>query len=119
MTQDAIAAFIAELKEAFPGTKTAVDGSQTLVRLPAVAFPRGCRPEETEALVVLRAGANPELYIKVIPSRPDGGTPRSTGATTIAGESWCTFSFNLAWDAGRHSAEQFVYGRLGRFALNE
>lgn len=119
MTEEAIATFVAELKGAFPGAKKAVDGSQTLVRLPAVAFPRGCRPDETEALVVLRAGANPELYVKVIPNRPDGGTPRSTGTTTIAGESWCTFSFNLAWDAGHHTAEQFVYGRLGRFARNE
>lgn len=119
MTQDAIDLFVAELKRAFPDVKTATDGSQTLVRLPVVTFPRGCRPSETEALVVLRPGANPELYVKVIPSRSDGGTPRSTGTTTIAGESWCTFSFNLAWDAGCHSAEQFVYGRLSRFARNE
>lgn len=119
MTQDAIDRFVAELKEAFPAAKTATDASQTLVRLPAVSFPRGCRPKETEALVVLRPGANPEMYVQVIPSRPDGGTPRSTGTTTIAGESWCTFSFNLAWHPARHSAEQFVYGRLRRFALNE
>lgn len=119
MTQETIVRLVSELKVAFPGARTAGDGAQTLVRLPSVPFPRGCQPAASEALVVLDPQAAPQLHLKVIPSRPDGGRPRSTGTTTVAGESWCTFSFNMQWDESRHSAEQFVHGRLRRFALNE
>jgi hypothetical protein len=118
MTEQIIERLVSELKTAFPGTKTAQDGSRTLVRLPSVPFPTGCEPKESEALVVLTPGATPELYVRVIPRRPDV-IPRSTSTTTIAGESWCGFSFNLQWDPARHTAEQFVLGRLKRFALNE
>jgi hypothetical protein len=117
---DTIDRIVAELRGAFPEAKTAEDGDRTLVRLPAVPFPKGCKPDETEALVVLTPGAaQPELYVKVIPLRPDGGTPRSTGTTSVGGESWCTFSFSVQWDESRHSAVQFVLAHLGRFGRNE
>lgn len=119
MTQESIERLVAELKAVFPDARSAREGTQTLVRLPSVSFPKGCRPAASEALVVLDPQAPPQLHLKVIPTRSDGGTPRSTGTTTIAGESWCTFSFNLQWDENRHSGEQFVLGRLRRFALNE
>ena len=119
MTQETVDRLGAELKAAFAGAKIAREGTQTLVRLPSVPFPNGCEPATSEALVVLDPQAAPQLYLKVIPSRSDGGTPRSTGTTTVAGESWCTFSFNMQWDENRHSGEQFVFGRLRRFALNE
>ena len=119
MTQDVIDRFVSELQQAFPVMRTASEGAQTLVRLTTVPLPNGCDPAETDVLVVLTPGAKPELFTKIIPTRPDGGTPRSTGTTTIAGESWCTFSYNLAWDENSHSAEQFVYGRLRRFSRNE
>lgn len=119
MTSETIDRLAAELKVAFPGARTARDGTQTLVRFPSVPFPEGCRPAESEALMVLDPQAAPQLYLKVIPTRSDGGTPRSTGTTTVAGESWCTFSFNVQWDENRHSGAQFVYARLQRFARNE
>lgn len=119
MTQETIDRLAAELKAAFPGAKTAREGTQTLVRLPAVPFPQGCQPAASEALVVLDPQAGPQLHLKVIPTRADGGTPRSTGTTMVAGESWCTFSFNVRWDEKRHSGEQFVLGKLRRFALSE
>ncbi len=119
MTQEIVDRLAAELKAAFPDAKVARDGTQTLVRIPSVSFPNGCQPTASEALVVLDPQAAPQLYLKVIPTRSDGGIPRSTGTTAVAGESWCTFSFNLQWDENRHSGEQFVLGRLQRFALNE
>lgn len=119
MTQETIDRLVTELKAAFLGAKTAQEGTQTLVRLPSVSFPKGCQPATSEALVVLDPQAAPQLYLKVIPTRSDGGAPRSTGTTTVAGESWCTFSFNVQWDENRHSAVQFVFGRLRRFALGE
>lgn len=119
MTQEIINRLAAELRAAFPDAKSARDGTQTLVRLASVFFPKGCQPASSEALVVLDPQAAPQLYLKQIPTRPDGGVPRSTGTTTVAGEAWCTFSYNLQWDENRHSAEQFVLGRLRRFALNE
>jgi hypothetical protein len=120
MTHDRIKEIVADLIEAFPGAKTAQDGERTLVRLASVPFPKGCRPESTEALVILAPNAaQPELYVKQIPTRPDGGAPRSTGTTTVAGESWCTFSFSLQWDEARHTGKQFVLGRFARFARNE
>lgn len=120
MNTETIDRLVAELRGAFPDAKTAQDGKRTLVKLPAVAFPKGCKPDETEALVVFTPGAaQPELHVKVIPLRPDGGTPRSTGTTSVGGESWCTFSFSVQWDSGRHTALQFVFGRLARFGRNE
>src|SRR5690349_16140229 len=119
MNAASIETFVQELREAFLGAKVALDGTRTLVRLPTVAFPSGCKPETTEALVVLADGADPELYVKVIPKRPDGGTPRSTGTVPVGSETWCTFSFKVQWDGSRHSAVQFVMGRLARFARNE
>lgn len=119
MIQETIDRFVEELKAAFADAKVAREASQTLIRLPYIAFPAGCQPEGTEALVVLRPGGAPEMYVKVIPKRPDGGVPRSTGTTMVAGESWCTFSFNLSWNENHHSAEQFVFGRLNRFVRNE
>jgi hypothetical protein len=120
MNDDVMARLISELKEAFPDAVSAVDGPKALVRIPDVPLPKGCKPESIECLVVLTAGAaQPELFVRSIPLRPDGGVPRSTGTTTIAGEAWCTFSFGLSWDVTRHTAEQFVHGRLQRFAKNE
>ena len=120
MNPETISRMVAELREAFPDTKAATDGNSIVVRLPAVSFPKGCKPGETEALVVLTSGAaQPELYVKVIPLRPDGGTPRSTGTISVGGESWCTFSFSVQWDENRHTAVQFVLARLGRFGRNE
>jgi hypothetical protein len=117
---DAVDRMVVQLREAFPTARTAQDGARTLVRLPTVPFPEGCKPDETEALVVLTSGtAQPELYVRVIPLRPDGGTPRSTGTTFVGGESWCTFSFSVQWDENRHTAVQFVLARLARFGRNE
>ena len=120
MNTETIGRIVAELRGAFPDAKTAEDGNRTLVRLTTVPFPKGCKPDETEALVVLTPGATqPELYVKAIPLRPDGGVPRSTGTTSVGGESWCTFSYSVPWDENRHTAMQFVLARLGRFGRNE
>lgn len=120
MNAEVIERLVAELREAFPGATTAQDGARTLVKLPAAPFPRGCKPVETEALVVFTPGAaKPELYVKAIPLRPDGGTPRNASPTPVAGEPWCTFSFNVQWDESRHTAVQFVMAGLARFGRNE
>ena len=119
LTEQLIERLVGEMRERFPDAAVAKDAARTLVRLPALALPPGCEPEVTDVLVALAPGAAPELFIRQIPRRPGGVVPRSTGTTVIAGESWCTFSFNLQWDPNRHSAEQFVQGRLRRFALNE
>lgn len=120
MNAEAISRMVEELRGAFPEVKCAQEGNRTLVRLPVLPFPNGCKPEVTEALIVFVAeAAQPEMYVKVIPQRPDGGTPRSTGTTQVGGESWCTFSFAVQWNENRHSAVQFVLARVGRFARNE
>ena len=114
MTQETIERLTAELKENYPGAVTARDGGLTLVRLPEVHFPPGCQPVSTSALVALDPNKpKPDFYIKVAPS-VRGAQPQH-GASAVAGDNWCTFSYNLCWNE-EHTAVQFVEGMLRRFA---
>jgi hypothetical protein len=118
MTTERIEALVAELLQNYPGAVRAQDAGRILVKLPLVEFPTGCQPTSTEALVILTPGApKPDLMVRVTPRLPSGAQPKTT-ATTVAGETWYAYSFNLQWDADRHSAVQFVQGKLRRFALN-
>ncbi len=118
MTAEMIEKLEAELKEQYPGATSARDGARTLVKLPKVYLPPGCKPEATESLVALDPGApKPELFIRSWPTLPNGAQP-SSSAVTVAGESWFTYSFNVRWDEQRHTALQFVEGKFRRFALN-
>lgn len=120
MKQENLAKIAEELAAEYPGTSRGSEGQKTLIRLPEVIFPIGCNPPETAALVVLEEQQPaPQLFIKVLPALPNGKTPRSVSAVTLAGEAWYSFSFNQPWDENAHTAVQFIEGRLRRFALNE
>jgi hypothetical protein len=120
MTEVDISRCVAELSEAYPGAAAAREGAVTLVRLRRVHLPSGCQPPATEAVVVLDPGQpKPRLLIKARPKTPAGVEPRNVNPETIGGEGWYGFSFNLVWDAARHTAAQFVEGMLRRFVKNE
>ncbi len=115
------ARFVDEVAQAYANATSTTEANKTYLRLPKVNFPLGCSPSETAALVVLENGQPPQLLIKALPKLPNGKEPRSCSATTVAGDSWYTFSFTFKqpWDEDRHTAVQFIEGRLRRFALNE
>jgi hypothetical protein len=107
-----------ELKQSYRGVLSATDAGRRLVKLPEVYFPRGCRPEVSEALVVLDPAADkPEFYLSVFPTLASGAVP-ARGQIFIGGQNWNTFSYSLQhWQADENTAEQFVEGKLRRFAL--
>jgi hypothetical protein len=120
MTADTIARLVDELTRNYSGASSTVEGSVTLVKLPSVFFPNGCRPDHSPALVLLDPQQPaPRLLLKQLPSLKNGCTPRSVGSETIAGEGWFSFSYNQPWNEISHTALQFVEGGLRRFALNE
>jgi len=120
MTQETIARLRAELVAAYENATEAVEGQVVLVRLPRVFFPRGCSPAETTGLVVLDPNqSTPKLLVKAAPTLPNGIGPRNVSPEGAAGEGWFTFSFSQPWDENRHTAIQFVEGRLQRFAKTE
>lgn len=112
--------FLDELASAYRDAVSTVEGTRTLVKTSGVGLPKGCAPPQTAVLVVIEdAQAAPQLYLKQLPKLPNGRDPRSTSPVQFGGETWYTFSFNQPWDEDRHTALQFVEGRLRRFALNE
>jgi hypothetical protein len=114
MTPETIQRLEEELAIAYSGVSAATDGSRRLLRLP-VQFPDGCRPATTEAIIALDPSATqPQLHLLEVPALPNGTRP-NVGTTTVAGQSWQTFSFNVLWDEGRHTAVQFVEAKLARF----
>lgn len=120
MTAETTTGVADELTREYPGASSAVDGSLTLVKLPEVFFPDGCKPDRSAALVVLDPQqAAPRLLLKQLPMLKNGRAPRSVGSETIAGEGWHSFSFNQPWNEATHTALQFVEGRLRRFARDE
>jgi len=108
----------AELRHAYVGATSTSDTGRRLIKLPAVHFPAGCRPDTARALVVIDPASNmPELYLSDVPVLPSGIKP-STGQVVIAGETWNTYSFALRnWEADKNTGEQFVQGKLRRFSL--
>jgi hypothetical protein len=111
---------IDELATAYPDGVSTAEGARTLVKIPRVNLPKGCAPQQTDALVVIEESQPaPQLYVRDLPKLPNGRVPRSTSAVQFGGETWCTFSFNQPWEEDRHTALQFVEGRLRRFALHE
>jgi len=120
VTADTIARLVNELTRDYAGASSTSDSLVTLVKLPEVFFPDGCKPERGSAVVVLDPQqAAPRLLLKQLPTLKNGRAPRSVGAETIAGEGWHSFSFNQQWNESTHTALQFVEGRLRRFALDE
>ena len=118
MTPEKIQALVSELIDNYTDAAEAQDGGRTLVKLPAVQLPPGCQPSSTDVIVVFTPGASkPDLVVRTAPRLPNGALP-NTSSMMVAGENWVTYSFNLEWDADRHSAVQFVEGKLRRFALN-
>lgn len=111
---------VEELADGYDSATRTDEGQKIMVKLPRVFLPDGCHPGETTVLILLdERQPTPQLFIKQVPTLPNGITPRSVSAVPVAGESWNTFSFNQPWDENVHTAIQFVEGRLRRFALNE
>ena len=120
MTNENLKRLVKELAEEFKDATCVAEGGKTLVKIPSVHFPGGCTPANTTALVVLDEGQpTPQLFLKLLPTLPNGKTPRSVSTATFAGDSWHGFSFKQEWDENSHTAVQFVEGRLRRFALSE
>jgi hypothetical protein len=114
MTPENIERLTTEIKENYSDVATAQDGNLTLVRLPQVHFPPGCEPASASAIVAFDiTKPKPDFYLKVVPL-VRGAQPQH-GTIVVAGDSWCTFSYNLRWDE-EHTAVQFVEGMLRRFA---
>jgi hypothetical protein len=120
MTKENLKRLVKELAEEYTDAAQLNEGGKTLVKIPSVSFPTGCTPPGTTALVVLDEGQPaPQLFLKALPTLPNGKAPRSVNTATFAGDTWHGFSFNQAWDEHSHTAVQFVEGRLRRFALSE
>lgn len=120
MRTENVVRVVDELAATYAGAARVNDGQKTLIKLPAVRFPEGCNPSDTSALIVLEENQPaPQLFIKQVPTLPNGKAPRSVSAVPVAGETWYSFSFNQPWNENAHTALQFVEGRLRRFALNE
>jgi len=103
-----------ELKAAYPTAIAALDGNRRLVELLEVDFPRGCRPGTGSALIVLDPNSpKPGVYLREVPALPSGNRV-SAGTVLVAGQSWQTFSFNVAWEEGKHTAVQFLEAKLAR-----
>jgi hypothetical protein len=111
---------IDELGDAYPDATSTADSVHTLVKIPKVHLPAGCRPAHTAALIAIEnSNPIPQLYLKELPTLRNGHAPRSTSAAQFGGEAWYSFSFSQPWEEDHHTALQFVEGRLRRFALNE
>lgn len=120
MTTEVFACDLEEVKEQYSSVKVATNGSLTYVRLDSVSLPKGCTPESTPVLLVIRPGqAKPEIYVKPGIKLGNGREPRSVSTVTIEGESWLQFSYQLNWDSNQHSLVQFIEGALRRFAKSE
>lgn len=120
MTPETIARCVSELSDAYQGAERAQEGTLTCVRLPQVVFPKGCQPPTTSALVMLDQNQpKPRLLVRQKPNTPGGVVPRNVNAEIVMGEAWFGFSYNVAWEEGRHTAPQLVESSLRRFAKNE
>jgi len=120
MSHETITRCVAELLEAYRGAQRADDGGRALVRLKEVGLPEGCVPATTAALVILDPGQpKPRVLVRDKPRTPAGVDPRNVSPEIVAGETWYTFSYNVAWDENKHTAVQFVESALRRFAKNE
>ena len=114
MTTETIQLLEEELRTSYPKAVATTDGGRRLIQLPQVHFPAGCNPETGGALIVLDPAApKPELHLVQVPTLPSGNQV-SIGTVTLAGQTWQTFSFNVIWEEGRHTAIQFVEGKLAR-----
>lgn len=120
MSPETIARCVSELLEAYPRAQRTEDGGRVLVRLREAHLPQGCVPATTGALVILDpAQPKPRVLLNEKPRTPGNVDPRNVSPETVAGETWYTFSYNVAWDESRHTAMQFVESALRRFAKNE
>jgi hypothetical protein len=120
MSTETITRCVSELLEAYPGAQRADDGGRVLVRLMEVRLPEGCVPARTAALVVLDPGQpKPRLLVRDKPRTPGGVNPRNVSPEIVGGETWYSFSYNVAWEESKHTALQFVESALRRFAKNE
>ena len=114
MTTETIRLMEEELKAAYPAATATTEGGRKLIRLPEVDFPSGCKPERGAALIVLDPNApKPDMFLNEVPVLPSGNRV-SAGVVTVAGQSWQTFSFNVTWEEGWHTAIQFVEEKLAR-----
>lgn len=120
MTTEVLAGDLEDVKQQYTSVKVATNGLLNYVRIDSVSLPKGCTPESTPVLLVLRPGqAKPEIYVKPGIKLGNGRDPRSISTVTIEGEGWLQFSYQLNWDPSQHSLVQFIEGALRRFAKNE
>jgi hypothetical protein len=120
MTTEVLVSDLEEVKEQYTSVKIATNSSATFVRIESVSLPRGCTPDATPLLLVLKIGqARPEIYVKPGIKLANGMDPRSISVVAIEGESWLQFSYQFTWDPNQHTLVQFIEGALRRFAKNE
>jgi len=114
VTTETIELLEAELRASYPAAIAATDAGRRLIQLPQIHFPAGCNPETGSALVILDPTTpKPDLYLTKVPTLPSGNQV-SIGTLTLAGQTWQSFSFNVTWEEGKHTAIQFVEGKLAR-----
>jgi hypothetical protein len=117
---ETITAGVEELKATYGGSvRVAIDGSRTLIRIENFDFPTGCHLPGTDLLLVLDPGQpKPQHYVRLGQTLANGNPPKNPSNTTVAGESWMSFSFNFPYTEG-DSLCRFVAMIRQRFAKNE
>jgi hypothetical protein len=97
----------------------AQEGSQTLVRIGAVALYPTCHPPVTPMLLVFDP-AQPKPFVYVQPGQllANGRVPKNSSTVLVGGESWMQFSFNIPWTEG-DSITRFVAAARQRFTQDE
>jgi hypothetical protein len=109
-----------EMKETYGAVAKAIAPSgETFFRFESIALPTGCRPEATQALLVVNGRARPAFYVKPGIRVPNGVDPRGTSVVQLQGEAWLQFSYSFPWEWDTNTLVQFVGASLRRFAKPE
>lgn len=99
--------------------RSGVDGQRRLVHIENVELYPGCRPVNTNMLIVLDSG-HPKPQVFVTPGQllANGHLPKNNSNILIAGQTWMQFSFNIPWTDG-DNIMRFIAAARQRFAQNE
>ena len=120
MTTEVLTSDLEEVRKQYDSVKVTTNVSATFLQIDSVSLPKGCTPQMTPLLLVLRNGqARPEIYVKPGIKLANGRDPRSINVVTVEGESWLQFSYQFTWNPNQHGLVQFIEGALRRFAKYE
>jgi len=99
--------------------KTLPDGSG-LIRVHGLTLAKGCVPERTDMLLTFPANQNVPngRYVKD-PVKLSSGRSPAYSPTTLDGETWYGFSYNVQWNPNYDVLYQYVESILTRFAKSE